>query len=245
MGFHLGALHDVTSGRVWDPQAIWSEIAARAHRNGAANVHRGDRVLLLTDNTLEFIAELLAVWLIGATAIPVDAALSIFELDNLAAAADPRLIIATGKGNTPQRSTAPIIGSEERATGESSLKASLHLDDEALILFTSGSTGHPKGVVHTHRSLAARWHSLRQVLGVARYQRTLCLLPVYFGHGLICNCLFPLLSGCDLHLGPAFTPSVLSQTGQYIDQHRITAMSSVPSLWRLALRLAKPPEQGT
>jgi acyl-CoA synthetase (AMP-forming)/AMP-acid ligase II len=203
--------------------------------------------MLLAANTLEFFVELLAVWQNGAAAIPADAGLTSFELDQLAAAAEPRLIVATANGNAPGRPGAPVICSAEapRTLGDSHPASLLHLDDDALILFTSGSTGQPKGVVHTHRSLLAQWHSLRQVLGTSQYSRTLCLLPVYFGHGLICNCLYPLLSGCDLYLGPAFSPDVVSQLGRWIDQHAITAMSSVPTLWRLALPLARPPRGQT
>ncbi|HEX7023298.1 MAG TPA: fatty acid--CoA ligase family protein, partial [Gemmatimonadales bacterium] len=116
-------------------------------------------------------------------------------------------------------------------------------DDDALILFTSGTTGQPKGVVHTHRSLASRWESLRKHLGVDAFRRTLCLLPTHFGHGLICNSLFPWLSGQDLFVGPAFRPELVMRLGALLDTHRITFMSSVPSLWRLALKSAKPPEQ--
>jgi long-subunit acyl-CoA synthetase (AMP-forming) len=76
------------------------------------------------------------------------------------------------------------------------------LDDEALILFTSGTTGNPKGVVPTHRSLLARWTGPRQSLGVETFHRTLCLLPTHFGHGLICNSLFPWLSGQTLIVIP-------------------------------------------
>lgn len=244
MAFRTGGLHEISTGRVWTRQQLRAEVSTRVGRYGAAGLQPGERVLLVADNTLEFFAELLAVWLAGATAVPVDAALSRFELDNLAAAAEPRLIVVTGEGNTPEHPGVPIISAcDTAASGDSSeVSSRLRLDDEALILFTSGSTGQPKGVVHTHRSLGARWHSLRQALGTDCYRRTLCLLPVYFGHGLICNCLFPLLAGCDLFLGPAFKPAILSQLGRYIDQHRITAFSSVPTLWRLALRLSPPPQ---
>lgn len=246
MAFRTGALHEMTSGRVWTRDLFWLEVSARARRCHAMGVKSGERVLLLADNTLEFFAELLGVWMAGATAVPVDAALSSFELDNLASAAEPRVIVVTGKGNLPGNAQAPMVSTHDiaAARSDSTLASRVRLDDEALILFTSGSTGQPKGVVHTHRSLAARWHSLRQALGTECYLRTLCLLPVYFGHGLICNCLFPLLSGCDLHLGPAFTPALLSVLGRYIDEQKITAFSSVPTLWRLALRLSKPPETG-
>jgi acyl-CoA synthetase (AMP-forming)/AMP-acid ligase II len=93
--------------------------------------------------------------------------------------------------------------------------------------------------------LLARWVSLREALGTASYSRTLCLLPTHFGHGLICNALFPWLSGADLYVLPPFRADLLSKLGSLIDECEITAMSSVPSLWTLALRLSKPPNRGS
>jgi acyl-CoA synthetase (AMP-forming)/AMP-acid ligase II len=122
---------------------------------------------------------------------------------------------------------------------------SARLDDEGLVLFTSGSTGDPKGVVHTHRSLRARWIALRQALGVGPFRRTLCLLPTHFGHGLICNALFPWLSGCELLVTPPFQPDLLMRLGTLVDEHAVTFLSSVPSMWKVALKLARPPKRGT
>ena len=96
--------------------------------------------------------------------------------------------------------------------------------------------------MHTHRSLRARWVSLRDHLGLDAYRRTLCLLPTHFGHGLICNCLFPWLSGCDLFVHPPFRPELLRNLGSIVDEHEITFLSSVPAVWRLAHRIAKPPQ---
>jgi len=100
-------------------------------------------------------------------------------------------------------------------------------------------------VVHTHRSLRARWVSLRDHLGVEAFARSLCMLPTHFGHGLICNSLYPWLAGQDLYITPPFRPDIIMKLGAMIDEHQITFMSSVPSIWRLALKLSRPPQGGS
>jgi acyl-CoA synthetase (AMP-forming)/AMP-acid ligase II len=86
---------------------------------------------------------------------------------------------------------------------------------------------------------------LHDHLPAAVFARTLCMLPTHFGHGLICNCLFPWLSGNDLYISPPFRPDLVTRVGGVIDEHAITFMSSVPPIWKLALKLAKPPQKGT
>jgi oxalate---CoA ligase len=83
------------------------------------------------------------------------------------------------------------------------------------------------------------------MLGITVFRRTLCLLPTHFGHGLICNSLFPWLAGQELYVVPPGKTQIVSQLGSLVDEHAITFMSSVPSLWRLALKTSRPPVQHT
>ena len=87
--------------------------------------------------------------------------------------------------------------------------------------------------------------ALAERLGTRAFTRTLCLLPTHFGHGLICNCLFPWLAGRDLFITQPFRPEIIMRLGPLLDEYRITFMSSVPSVWRLALKLGKRPGAGT
>src|SRR6185295_8997428 len=99
--------------------------------------------------------------------------------------------------------------------------------------------------VHTHRSLRARWTGLRDHLPPQAFERSLCVLPTHFGHGLICNSLFPWLTGNDLYITPPFRPEVIVRLGAIIDEHQITFLSSVPSIWKLASKLSQPPSRGS
>lgn len=245
----VGNLVEPVVGRHWGRQQIRGEVARRIARFQRHGLQPGDRVFLPFGNNLEFFAELLAIWKLGGCAIPVDSRLTAFEIKTLAAAASPKLAVID-QGTEPaltlalEESGVRVLATKD--TGNDEAEAALiRLDSDALILFTSGSTGAPKGVVHTHRSLRARWMALRDHLGTEPFARTLCLLPTHFGHGLICNCLFPWLDGNDLYITPPFRPEIIMRLGTLLDENRITFMSSVPAIWKLALKLAKPPQAGT
>lgn len=249
LDLNVGLLAEPISGRSWTPDITQHEVAKRIARFQRQGLTRGHRVFLPFGNRLEFFAELLAVWRVGACAIPIDARLTAYEVTTLVGAASPHLAVvddATDATVIDALKAAGVATFNTLDTGnEEAVACASRLDDDALILFTSGSTGTPKGVVHTHRSLRARWTALREQLGVEAFARTLCMLPTHFGHGLICNSLFPWLAGQDLFITPPFRPDIIMKLGTLIDENRITFMSSVPSIWRLALKLARPPQAGT
>lgn len=247
MHFDIGSIIEPVSGRRWDRAEVQHQVRLRVRSYRSLGFTQGDRVLVHFGNRLEFFAELLAIWQLGGCAIPVDSRLTPYEVVTLANAAaatfsvidddtDPSTLADLGDVSVIHTSAHADNGADTLAP-----IANPGLDDDALILFTSGSTGTPKGVVHTHRTLQARWISLQQSFGIGSFERTLCILPTHFGHGLICNCLFPWLSGCDLYIAPPFSAGLIMQLGALIDDHRISFVSSVPSMWNLALRSAKSP----
>jgi acyl-CoA synthetase (AMP-forming)/AMP-acid ligase II len=248
----VGALAEPISGRRWEPAEVGHQVGARCHRYRGAGVAPGDRVFLHFGNRLEFFADLLAIWRLGAAAVPLDPRLTAWEVERLIETARPRLALTDDDTGDAVTACHRSRGVTVVHTGDATARASLPTtdppprpDDDALILFTSGSTGEPKGVVHTHRSLGARFGALAGSLGAGAYRRTLCVLPSHFGHGLICNCLYPWLRGLDLFVTPPFRPDVILRLGQLVDDHGITFLSSVPALWHLALKLGRPPAGGT
>jgi acyl-CoA synthetase (AMP-forming)/AMP-acid ligase II len=80
----VGDLTEPLTGRSWKSQQAMAQIFHRVDRYGSRGIRRGDRVFLFYGNKLEFFADLLALWHLGASVVPIDSRLTSFELRNLA-----------------------------------------------------------------------------------------------------------------------------------------------------------------
>jgi acyl-CoA synthetase (AMP-forming)/AMP-acid ligase II len=172
----------------------------------------GDRVLLVMENGSAYVELLLAIWRLGAVAIPVrpyGGKHFWFEdyLADIVRIADYRLVVyeqdiaAFDSAEVHQAIKRPVLTPEVLlAAAPESFDgvASNHAGEHAVIQFTSGSTGQPKGVIVTHGMMMTQLAQLdenqRHARGGPGVERALSWLPFYHDMGLFIGVLLPLYS---------------------------------------------------
>ena len=108
-------------------------------------------------------------------------------------------------------------------------------EDLVAILYTSGTTGKPKGAMLTHRNLAANVNSIREALHLTPGEDVLLVvLPMFHAFAATVGMLFPLLNGCTIVPLPKFDPA---QVADAIAAHQATVFMAVPSMYNVLLRL--------
>ena len=105
-------------------------------------------------------------------------------------------------------------------------------DNEALIVYTSGTTGTPKGVVLTQYNLAVDAWSIAQWHGFTPETRLLCVLPIHHVNGIVVSHLAPLIAGGSVVLCRKFSAHTFFQT---VARYGITVVSVVPTLLQFLL----------
>ena len=238
----IGALTDLATTKHLSATELKEQVSKRAayfggHLNGAFRT-----VLIAQKDEFETIVDLIAIWQAGGCAAILSPASTDHELKTVYDLLRPAFVIVGDRAidlPVPQ-----LIGANHQGVSKVT-PPDIAADDPALILFTSGTSGTPKGVVLSHRALQARVNLNIEYIGLAALKRSLNLLPVHFGHGLIGNCLTPLAAGGTLFLGREDGPGPAMRLGQTIDENEISFMSSVPGIWKLALRMSPPPKDGT
>jgi acyl-CoA synthetase (AMP-forming)/AMP-acid ligase II/thioesterase domain-containing protein/acyl carrier protein len=229
-----GGIEDIGLRLRWDAAALHREVVRRASILAHVGIKPGSVVAIGHGGTTHFFADLFACWHVGAVAACLDSSLTPGELKNVLGFANPAAFLVD-KNTMVEGLQIPVVDLTIEQLGISPAPASAPApENPALVLFTSGTTGTPKGVVLTYGALQARIAANIAAIGRPALARALVSLPTHFGHGLIGNSLTPLFAGGGIVLHPLGIP-LANDLGRIIDEHGITFMSSVPSFWRLVL----------
>ena len=199
----------------------------------AGGVGPGDRVALLLHNRIEFVETLLACHRLAAVAVPINFRLAPDEVDYVLADSGAVALIC----DAPPSDTAAVRFVLEVGPGyhDAVASAQRHLgspvaeDDPALMCYTSGTTGRPKGAVLTHRNLVASTLSWIHEMGAGQDDVWLSGQPLFHIGGI--NGLLPfLVLGATVIITPTTTFDAEAML-RLIEAHGATMCIFVPTQW--------------
>jgi malonyl-CoA/methylmalonyl-CoA synthetase len=183
--------------------------AARAHaaRLAADGVRAGDRVAVWATPDLATVAAVLGNALLGAPTVPLNPAVGAGELAHVLRDAAPRLVLAADPA--PFRERTPEVGQVVLDGPAAAPPPGPAPDDPLLVLYTSGTTGPPKGAVITHRNAAFDLDALAGAWGWSERDVLVHALPLFHVHGLVLGVLGALRVGGALTMLPRFAPEAV------------------------------------
>ncbi|RJG01878.1 acyl-CoA ligase (AMP-forming), exosortase A system-associated [Noviherbaspirillum sedimenti] len=248
----------------WDYAALGGALEAFAQGLLGLGLQRGERVAVYLEKRLEGVAAMFGTAAAGAVFVPVNPLLKSHQLAHILRDCDVRVLVTSAErlamlgdalAGCPALHTVvvtataapPAIASScavlawdsllAGARGPSGRLPHRRIDgDMAAILYTSGSTGQPKGVVLSHRNLVAGAASVASYLQNTPGDRILAVLPLSFDYGLNqLTTAFEVGASAVLmnYLLPRDIPAAVAE-------HGITGLAAVPALWMQLARQAWP-----
>lgn len=224
-----------------------------------AGIGKGDHVALVLGNSPAFLIAYGAVLARGGIVIPVNPTYTpdemayilsdgdvkaIVALSPLVHQAKPvlgklpllRLVVSVPYGGVPaveEQGTPHFMAFERALLGATVARVEVDEHDVAVVLYTSGTTGKPKGAMLTHRNLLSNAESIGEYLAITEMDRTLAVLPMFHVFCLTVIVNATLLRGATIVISPKFSPiDVL----QLVPQERVTLFAGVPTMYNFLLQ---------
>ncbi|MFM0347848.1 class I adenylate-forming enzyme family protein [Paraburkholderia sp. RL17-347-BIC-D] len=217
-------------------------VSRTAYFLAARGIVRGDRVMLLSYNRLEWLVSFWALQCLGAVAVLGSSMWSEAEICNCMKLIEPAMVITDRESSVAIQSAERVVGMEQirqLVSAEAPLLPPVPLsdmeDEPALIMFTSGTTGAPKGVVISHRSIIANIQNLLVLTGRLPDQLSLSAagtvsllsMPLFHLGGIQISILTLLTGGTLVLLEGRFDPvSIL----KLIEKEKVRVWGGVPTM---------------
>jgi long-chain acyl-CoA synthetase len=239
-----------------------------AHFLAARGVRKGDKVALMLHNSYQTARLLIGVMYAGCTVAPLNLLSQRSQLAYVLDHSDTVLVFTSAELETRlqeavadvERAIGVVIIDPDSVDALYSIPTHPHPNpppdgarpfvgdalelapnDDALLMYTSGTTGVPKGVLHTHRSVVAGGVYTSGAHRLDASDRVLCALPLYHINGQIVTTVAPLIHG-----GSVVMPHRFSASGywQLVAAHRCTWINVVPTIIAYLMNSPAPDELG-
>jgi malonyl-CoA/methylmalonyl-CoA synthetase len=200
--------------------------------NGRADLEEA-RVAFFVPPGWQHVAVQWGIWRAGGVAVPLATSHPEAELAYVIEDADAETVVghpdsAAVLGPLAARLGRRYLPTAEAMTGATTELPALDESRRAMMVYTSGTTGRPKGVVTTHRALRAQVESLVQAWEWHENDRVLLVLPLHHVHGIVNVLTCALWGGAACEVLPKFDAD---ETWRRIEQRRLTLFMAVPTVY--------------
>jgi len=226
----------------------YGELESRVERHASAlaalGVGRGDRVALALPSEPLYLELYFAAARIGALLLPLNTRLTGPELAFQLGDAEPKLAIRSAASPLPRRAGTLVLGPDDlrgRAASHSSPPATATGGESPqVIMYTSGTTGQPKGAVLPHRKTYWNTRNAELYFELDSSSVVVCPIPLFHSFGLKILSVPALYCGATLVLVDRFDPAELQDT---VARHRATLLGAVPVMYTRMLGAGLAPEK--